>query len=141
MSVVDEQLAKLNPTGGAAQRRQQLVAEAAPAGPSPIDQQLAEGAAQRAQWEAQQAQQKQLEDEHGQLATIGAQFGRGFLDAVTAPAALIAAPIEGAGIAFDSPGLEKFGREFGQSASGQSAIDAAAYLFGGGGKAGLTTAE
>lgn len=142
MSLVSEQLSKLSPNGGGQQvlARVKSEREQARQVATPINDpdSLASIDAASATRDAERAA---LEAEHGQLATAGTQFGRGFLDAVTAPGALLAAPIEGAGIAFNSPGLESFGRELGEASSGKSAMEAAAFLFGGGGKSGLTTAE
>jgi hypothetical protein len=144
-TALSEQLAKLNPDSGASQllgrvRAEQAVqqqAQAAARGPSLRDE-IAQTEADTATREAEQAD---LEARHGKLATAGTQFGRGVLDALLTPGALVGATAEGAGHATGWSGLENFGRDLGTSSSGDSAIEAAAFLFGGGGKAGLTTAE
>lgn len=143
MSLASEQLAKLSPTSGGAQLRQQMLAEVpAPgaAGPSPIDQALAGDQVAR-----QQQAQRDVADAQAMSDTattiVPTQIGKGFLDAVTAPGALFGAEQEAIGKAVGWKGYEKFGRDVGQAASGQSALDAAAFLFGGGGQHGLTTAE
>lgn len=145
-TALSEQMAKLNPSSGAQQLLTRVNSEQAQARAAQGDvvgqMTLAQETAMRdAETARIRAEQGQLESEHGKLATVGAQFGRGVLDAILAPGALVGLAAEGAGAAFDSKGLEDFGRGLGQASSGDAAIEAASYLFGGGGKAGLTTAE
>ncbi len=84
----------------------------------------------------QAAEQARLEAEHGMLATAGTQFGRGMLDA-----ALVGSAVEGLGSLTGLKNTEDFGRGLGKASNADSAIEAASFLFGGGGKAGLTTSE
>jgi len=144
-TALSEQMAKLNPNSGAQQLLTRVNAEQAQArqqGDVVGQMTLAQETAMRDVETARiRAEQGRLESEHGKLATAGSQFGRGILDAILAPGALVGMAAEGAGSAFDSKGLEDFGRGLGQSSNADAAIEAASYLFGGGGKAGLTTAE
>jgi hypothetical protein len=90
---------------------------------------------------AARAEQEELQANTSKIGTAATQGARGFLDAILAPGALVGMVSEGAGIAFGSEGLEDFGRGLGKASSGESAMEAAAFLFGGGGKHGLTTSE
>lgn len=71
---------------------------------------------------AQQAEQSRLEREHGKLATLGTQFGRGVLDGLLAPGALAGMALEGAGSLTGSQGLEDFGRGLGRAAQGSELL-------------------
>ncbi|HXE38381.1 MAG TPA: hypothetical protein VN639_07865, partial [Azonexus sp.] len=149
MSLVDQQLAKISPTSGANQLLRQLAAEqqSAPgpaAGGGGLDAAIGHRNEQ-AQADAmalaqQQIEQARIENETA-LTTAPTQIVRGLADAVMAPAALLGAEHEFLGKVTGIPQWQKFGRDLGQSASGESALEAAAYLFGGGGQHGLTTSE
>jgi hypothetical protein len=140
-----EQLAKLNPNSGAAQLYSRVSAEREAERAQKVEASggslSAETAAKDAETARLRAEQAGLEAKHGKLATAATQAGRGVLDALLAPGALVGMAAESTGAAFGSEGLEQFGRDLGQASSGSSAIEAAAFLFGGGGKHGLTTAE
>lgn len=151
-SAVQEQLAKISPTSGSAQllervrgenrdTRAQAAQQQAQAGPTLFDQTQQLHAEMAAKNATQEAEQRRLEAEHGKLATVGTQFGRGVLDALLAPGALAGAAWEATGELFGLEGVKRQGRDLGRASSGEAAIEAAAFLFGGGGKAGLTTAE
>lgn len=60
----------------------------------------------------------------GAIEAASAQFGRGVLDALLAPGALVGAGAEGTGELFDSDTLRDFGRDLGRASSGKSAIEA-----------------
>lgn len=81
-----------------------------------------------AQRDADKAQQSELESRHGQGETIGLQAARGMLDAFLAPASLVALGLEGAGEIAGSETLRDFGRDLGESATGEQALGA--MLFG-----------
>jgi hypothetical protein len=142
-TALSEQLAKLNPNSGATQlvgrvRAEKAAAAAQPGGFQPSADTLDAYDARAA---ARDSQQAYLEAEHGKLATVATQAGRGVLDALLAPGALVGLAAESAGSLTGSKGLEDFGRDLGNASSGTAAMEAAAFLFGGGGQAGLTTAE
>lgn len=92
--------------------------------PSTIEQMLAQARAENAAIDEELARKKQLEEEHGKLGVIGAQFARGALDAVMAPAALGSMVIEGAGAVTGAEWMEEFGRDLGTSASGRELMGA-----------------
>lgn len=77
----------------------------------------------------------------GALETAATQTGRGILDALLESGAILGAATEGIGSLGGWKGIEDFGRDLGQQSSGNSAMQAAAYLFGGGGQKGLSYAE
>lgn len=79
--------------------------------------------------------------EAGMLETIGTQAARGLLDTVLGSGALTGAAAESIGNVTGWGGLEDFGRDLGRSSSGAAAMEAAAFLFGGGGQKGLSYAE
>lgn len=93
------------------------------------------------QYAQQVDEQRRLEDENGWLGTVALQATKGFLDAVMAPGALFAAGTEGMGRLLGSTALEQFGRDLGQAASGRSAIEAATFVAGGGGREGLKNSQ
>lgn len=144
MSLVSEQLAKLNPNSGAAALRSRIQEEAAPPpdaaapGPSPIEQAYEE---QHAATSEQEARQAELEANHSQLNTVGTQLSRGLLDAVLAGGALTGLQAEGWGKLTGWQGLEQFGRDLGEASSGKSALSTGAEAIFGNPGAGLTTAE
>lgn len=77
----------------------------------------------------------------GVLETVATQAGRGLLDVVLGSGALAGAGVQSLGAATGWNGLEDFGRHWGQASSGTAAMEAAAFLFGGGGEKGLSYAE
>lgn len=77
----------------------------------------------------------------GMLETVGTQAARGLLDAVLGSGALVGAGAESLGTVTGWTGLKDFGRDLGRSSSGTAAMEAAAFLFGGGGKEGLSYAD
>ena len=151
-TAVEEQLAKISPTSAGAQVLQRARSEVAQEQAAAAQQQGAprqtlfdqtqQVAAQlEAERAAASAETADLEAKHGKLATVGTQFGRGVLDALLAPGALAGVAWEATGDVFGLEGVKQQGRDLGRASSGEAAIEAASYLFGGGGKAGLTTAE
>lgn len=70
-------------------------------------------------------------DRPGALESAASQFGRGVLDALLAPGALVGASAEGLGELFDAKTLKDFGRDLGRAASGKGAIEAGAFVAGG----------
>jgi len=84
-----------------------------------------------------EADLKRMEAEHGAFETYATQIWKGGLSAITAPGAVTGAAAETAGGVTGWKGLEEFGRDLGESANGQAAMEALAFLFGGGGKEGL----
>lgn len=64
----------------------------------------------------------------GPIEAASAQFGRGVLDALLAPGALVGAGAEGAGELFDSDTLRDFGRDLGEASSGKAAIEALGFV-------------
>lgn len=77
----------------------------------------------------------------GMLETVGTQAARGLLDAVLGSGALTGAAAESVGALGGWKGLEDFGRDLGRASSGAAAMEAASFLFGGGGQKGLSYAE
>lgn len=77
----------------------------------------------------------------GVFETAATQAGRGLLDAVLGSGALTGAAAETIGAGTGWKGLEDFGRDLGQASSGAAAMEAAAFVFGGGGQKGLSYAE
>lgn len=77
----------------------------------------------------------------GALETVGVQAGRGFMDALLGTGALVGAGAQSLGNVTGWKGLEDFGQDLGKSSSGTAAAEAASFLFGGGGKKGLSYAE
>ncbi len=94
-----------------------------------------------ADYDARRQQQVQFEKDNGVLGTIALQTGRGLIDGLMAPGALVGVGAESAGAAFGWETLQDFGRDLGEAASGKSAMEAAAFLFGGGGSTGLSYAD
>jgi hypothetical protein len=146
MSVADQlkQVDASNSIGSEAQLRQQIQQAAAPSpaqlAPSPIDQDLAgDQAAQQRLAMQQVAEARAMADTASTV--VPTEIAKGFLGAVTAPGALFGAEQEAVGHALGWSGLEDFGRHVGQASTGESALEAAAFLFGGGGQHGLTTSE
>jgi hypothetical protein len=76
----------------------------------------------RARRDAQRLGQKQLESDYSAAGTAVTQFGRGVLDVVLAPGALLGAGIEGVGELADSEGMRDFGRGLGTASSGDELI-------------------
>jgi hypothetical protein len=72
----------------------------------------------RARRDAQRLGQAELEGDYSKVGTAVTQFGRGVLDVVLAPGALIGAGIEGVGELADSEGMRDFGRGLGTASSG-----------------------
>lgn len=105
------------------QARQAELAQAQPV-PDPYAEQDAELQRQLAAVREQAEHQARLEEEHGKLGVFASQAARGVLDAVMAPAALVAMGAEATGYATGWEGLEDFGRDFGKAASGQEAMSA-----------------
>lgn len=139
MSAVQDQLAKLNPNSGAQQLLGQIKADqvaAQPAQPSVDPLQQID-----AKWAAEDAEQARIEKEHSYLGTIATQGSRGLLSAVLGSGALLGAGIEGVGTVTGWDGARDFGRDLGTASSGKSAMEAAAFLFGGGGDKGVSYAE
>lgn len=141
MSLVSDQLAKVNPLGPGAAALEAVRQESAAAPQGGGETLAQESARLRAETDAAYADQARLEREHGVLATAGAQGARGLLDAVLASGALAGAAVEGAGALTGSSVLSDFGRGLGEASSGKSAAEAAAFLFGGGGQEGLSASE
>lgn len=101
---------------------------AAQASSVPFPEMLGEGQRIR----AQQEEQRQLEEENGAIGAFALQTAGGIVRALTAPGALLAAGAEGVGSLLGSEGLQKFGRELGESTSAKAAIEAVSYAAGGG---------
>lgn len=138
MSLVSDQLGKLDPGSGAQQLLGQLKAEKT----AQTQQQDADPLAQiDAGMASRDEAQAQLESEHSYLGTIATQGARGLLSGVLGSGALVGAGAEGLGSLTGWDGLKDFGRDLGEGANGKSAMEAAAFLFGGGGKKGLSYAE
>ena len=140
-------LARVSPTAGSKQIEADLSAEVQSEAAARAQARAATGvptlAEQTRAFDAQTSniEQQRLEQDNSKVDTVGGQFTRGMLDAALAPAALLGAEHEFLGKVTGIPQWQKFGRDLGQSASGESALEAAAYLFGGGGQHGLTTSE
>lgn len=77
----------------------------------------------------------------GMLETAGTQAARGLLDAMLGSGALVGAGAESVGTLTGWDGLKDFGRDLGKASSGTAAMEAAAFLFGGGGQKGLSYAD
>ena len=73
--------------------------------------------------------------------TVATQAGRGMLDALLGSGAVLGVASQGVGSVSGWKGLEDFGRDLGRSSSGAAAVEAAAFLFGGGGAQGVSYAE
>lgn len=104
----------------------------APVAPPPISpEQQAQAArptlssmnAERAAYKAETAR---LEQEHGMVATVGAQAARGLMDAILAPGALVGLAAEGAGELTGIDPLRDFGRDLGKASSGKELFRTAA---------------
>lgn len=67
-------------------------------------------------------EQQELEGRHGKVGTAALQFGRGALDVILAPGALVGLQLEGTGELAGWDGLRDFGREFGRSAQGDELL-------------------
>jgi hypothetical protein len=91
--------------------------------------------------EAKENDAWELRQKHGVIESAARSAGRGALDALLSAGALVAAPIEGFGIATDNKAIEDFGRSYGKAATGKSAMEALAFVFGGGGMEGAELAD
>lgn len=125
------------PIPDAAAQLQQMQAEA-----QQYQAQQSEAEAQEAaSVEAKAAEVEALRQKHGILPSGSGALLRGALDALLSPAALVAAGAESAGELTDSKTLKDFGRSFGKAATGKSALESLAFVFGGGGKEGAEYAD
>jgi hypothetical protein len=86
-----------------------------------VDERVAE---QVAELEAQKARQEGLEGDYSQAGTFTTQVGRGVLDVILAPGALLGAGVEGVGELADSDTLRDFGRGLGEASQGDEFISA-----------------
>ena len=78
------------------------------------------------------ARQAALESKHGAFSSGATSFFRGGLDALLTGGAGVGLTLETAGALTGAKGLEKFGRDMGRAATGKSAMEALAFVFGGG---------
>jgi hypothetical protein len=86
-----------------------------------VDERVAE---QVAELEAQKAKQEGLEGDYSKAGTFTTQVGRGVLDVILAPGALLGAGVEGVGELADSDTLRDFGRGLGEASQGDEFISA-----------------
>jgi hypothetical protein len=110
-------------------------------GDADVAEKQAQAAAENSAAEAKAAELEALREKHGAITTTSGAFLRGALDALLAPAAGVAAEIETAGEALGNKAIKDFGRSYGKAASGKSAMEALAFVFGGGGEEGMAMAD
>ena len=99
-------------------------------------QQAEADAQESAEAEAKAAETEALRQKHGSFVSGSGALLRGALDALLAPAAGVAVLSEATGALTGSKTLEDFGRKFGESSTGKSAMESLAFVFGGGGAEG-----
>jgi hypothetical protein len=91
------------------------------------------------------AEQQKAEEEHGALATVATHAARGFLDGILWTGSMVGLAAESAGAVTGIDTLRDFGRDVGESASGQALFETGAeawdLMTGGSKRAGLTGAE
>lgn len=97
--------------------------------------------AHAAQEQAQAERQAALAEQHGGWETAATNFFRGGLDALLSPGAAAGLTLETAGEVLGNKALHDFGRDLGTASSGKSAMEALAFVLGGGGKEGAELAD
>lgn len=109
------------------------------------EQEAAKAKAQSDQATYDAAKLEALRAEHGAFGSAATSFFRGGLDALLVPGALLGAGAETVGNLYQVKALEDFGRDFGEASTGKTAMEALAFVFGGGfgedKKQGLTYAD
>lgn len=125
---------------------QQQAEQAQHVAPSASEQQSAAIRQQIAELDGNTPEQQELEATYGKTGTAAIQFGRGALDYLLMPGALLGAGIEGIGEAADSKGLRDFGRGLGRASQGDELMstlnpDTLRAVFGGDKEKGLSEYE